>query len=91
MMLLDLLFDIVINIYTSLGYGTKEHKIESKMEKIKCDHPQAYEIYMQNKALFETDVELSKKIINLNVKNKVAVNNTVKEIYTYFVSLTATP
>ena len=48
MMLLDLLFDIVFNIYTSLGFGTKEYKIESKMEKIKCDHPQAYEIYLQN-------------------------------------------
>ncbi|WP_268808056.1 hypothetical protein [Lysinibacillus mangiferihumi] len=33
MMLLDILFDIIINIYTSLGYGTKEHKIESKMKK----------------------------------------------------------
>lgn len=85
MMLLDLLFDIVINIYTSLGYGTKEHKIESKMEKIKSDHPKAYEIYLQNKVIFETDAELSKKIMHLNVKNKMAVNNTVKEIYAHFV------
>ena len=82
-MLLDL-FEAFINIYTSLGYGTKQQKIESKMEKIKCDHPQAYEIYVQNKTLFETDAELSKKIINLKVKNKMATNNTVKEIYTRF-------
>lgn len=81
MMLLNLLFNIVINSYTSLAYGTKEHNIESKMEKIKCDHPEAYEIYGQHKVLFETDAELSKKIMNLNVKNKTAVNNTVKEIY----------
>jgi len=84
MMLLDLLFDIVFNIYTSLGFGTKEYKIESKMEKIKCDHPQAYEIYLQNKELFETNAELSKKILDLNLKNKVAVNNTVKEIFARF-------
>ena len=82
-MLLDL-FEAVINIYISLGYGTKQQKIESKMEKIKCDHPQAYEIYVQNKVLFETDEELSKKIMKLNVKNKMAVNNTVKEIYAHF-------
>lgn len=88
MMLLDILFDIYINIYiniyTSLGYGTKEHKIESKMEKIKSDHPQAYVIYMQNQALFETDAELSKKVLDLDVKNKMAVNNTVNEIYALF-------
>lgn len=84
MMLLDILFDIIINIYTSLGYGTKEHKIESKMDKIKADHPQAYVIYMQNQALFETDAELSKKVLDLDVKNKMAVNNTVNEIYAHF-------
>ncbi|MEO4055174.1 hypothetical protein [Solibacillus sp. CAU 1738] len=84
MMLLDLLFDIVINIYTSLGYGTKEHKIESKMEKIKTNHPKAYEIYLHNKAIFETDTELSEKIMHLNLKNKMAVNNIVKEIFTHF-------
>jgi len=84
MMLLDLLFDIVFNIYTSLGFGSKEYKIESKMEKIKGDHPQAYEIYVQNQVLFETDAELSRKILELNVKSKLAVNNTVKEIYTRF-------
>ncbi|WP_339171277.1 hypothetical protein MKY51_09355 [Solibacillus sp. FSL R5-0691] len=84
MMLLDLLFDIVFNIYTSLGFGSKEYKIESKMEKIKCDHPQAYEIYVQNQVLFETDAELSRKILDLNVKSKLAVNNTVKEIYARF-------
>ncbi|MGN7477076.1 hypothetical protein ACTHOQ_04405 [Solibacillus silvestris] len=84
MMLLDLLIDIVINIYTSLGYGTKEHKIESKMEKIKSEHPQAYVIYRQNQSLFETDVEISKKILDLDVKNKMVVNNIVNEIYTHF-------
>ena len=83
MMLLDL-FDAFINIYTSLGYGTKEQKIESKMEKIKYDHPQAYKIYVQNKALFETDPSLSKKIMDLKVKNKTAVHNTVNEIYAHF-------
>ena len=82
-MLLDLI-EAIINIYTSLGYGTKEQKIESKMEQIKCDHPQAYEIYVLNKALFETDPALSKKILGLKVKNKTAVHNTVNEIYAHF-------
>lgn len=82
-MLLDLI-EVAIDIYTSLGYGTKEQKIESKMEQIKCDHPQTYEIYVQNKVLFETDPALSKKILDLNVKNKTAIHNAVKEIYAHF-------
>lgn len=54
------------------------------MEKIKYDHPQAYEIYVQNQVLFETDAELNKQILDLNVKSKRAVNSTVKEIYARF-------
>lgn len=83
-MMLFELFETLIGIYMSLGFGTNEYKIESKMEKIKCDHPKAYEIYVQNQALFETDAELSKKVLDLDVKNKMAVNNTVNEIYAHF-------
>lgn len=54
------------------------------MEKIKYDHPQAYEIYVQNQVLFETDAELNKQILDLNVKSKRVVNSTVKEIYARF-------
>lgn len=80
MMLLDLLIDIVINIYTSLGYGTKEHKIESKMEKLKHDYPLIYDIYLKNKTLFETDSELSNIILKLKIKNSESLKNTVEEI-----------
>ena len=84
MMLLDLLFDLFINIYTSLGYGTKEHKIESKMEKIKATHPTAYELYVKHQAAFETDELLSEQIVRLNVKNQKAVDTAVHEIYVHF-------
>ena len=84
MMLLDILFDLFINIYTSLGYGTKEHKIESKMEKIKATHPTVYELYVKYQATFETDELLSEKIVRLNVKNQKAVDTAVHEIYVHF-------
>ncbi|MER1956974.1 MAG: hypothetical protein ABS942_06325 [Solibacillus sp.] len=84
MMLLDILLDLFINIYTSLGYGTKEHKIESKMEKIKATHPTAYALYVKHQAAFETDELLSEKIVRLNVKNQKAVDTAVHEIYVHF-------
>ncbi len=84
MMLLDLFFDLYINVYTSLGYGTKEQKIESKMEKIKPSHPTAYELYLKNKVTFETDEVLIRKIINLNMKNQMAVETAVHEIFAHF-------
>ena len=84
MILLDIAFDIFFFIYTSLGFGTKEHKIETKMEKIKFAHPTAYQLYLKHKITFETDEILSEKIVNLNTKNRRAVDTTVNEIYAYF-------
>ena len=84
MILLDLAFDIFFFIYTSLGFGTKEHKIETKMKKIKSAHPTAYQLYLKHKTTFETDEVLSNKIVNLNTKDQMSVNATVYEIYAYF-------
>jgi hypothetical protein len=84
MMLLDILFDIAIAIYTSLGFGTKEHKIESKMEKIGLSYPEAYDIYLRNRTTFESDETLSKNIMQLTLKNQDAVHTLVQDIYTQF-------
>ena len=84
MILLDIAFDIFFFIYTSLGFGTKEHKIETKMEKIKSAHPTAYQLYLKHKTTFETDEVLTNKIVNLNIKNQIAVDTAVYEIYAYF-------
>lgn len=78
------LLDLILDIYASLGYKTKQQKIAFKMSKLEKDYPKFYEIYIQNKDRFETDEEISKKILKLNTKNKKAVNHIVLDISTRF-------
>lgn len=78
------LLDLILDIYTSLGYKSKQQKIASKMRKLAKDYPELYEIYIQNRDRFEADEEISKKILKLNTKNKKAINHIVRDIYTRF-------
>lgn len=68
--LLDLLIDIGIGIYTSLGFGSKEYKINTKMDKLKEMDPDLYVVYQSNKARFEKTEPMATMILEHPVKTK---------------------
>lgn len=68
-MILFELIEFIIGVYTSLGFGTKEYKIEAKMEKLSKHSPHIWECYLQNKNRFETDEQLSKIILATKIKD----------------------
>ncbi|WP_243299513.1 hypothetical protein [Bacillus litorisediminis] len=84
MIILDLVFDVFIAIYTSLGFGTKEYKIQTKMEKAGKRYPILLNIYQNNQELFETDDYLGNLVLNLNLKNEDATKEFVSTIQQYF-------
>ena len=80
MILLDILFDIFIAIYTSLGFGTPQHKINTKMDKLAKYSPELYNLYISDKDLFENDEKLSTLIFKHPVKSKEDKEKLVDEI-----------
>ena len=68
MIFLDIALDLIIMIYTSLGFGTNEHKIQTKMEKLGKQYPVALRIYFENQTHFEKDPELSNAVLSIRCK-----------------------
>jgi len=60
----DIVIDLLFTLYTSLGFGTKEYKIQSKMEKLGKDYPEMLQYYQQNQRIFETDDTLGELVLN---------------------------
>ena len=84
MIFLDIVLDLIIMAYTSLGFGTNEYKIQTKMEKLGKQYPIALQIYSANQAHFESDPELSNAVLSLNVKDSKATNCFIHEIQNRF-------
>ncbi len=84
MIIFDLVFDLFFAIYTSLGFGTKEYKIQTKLEKVGKQYPILLNIYHSNQKLFETDDYLGNLVLNLNVKNEEATKEFASIIQQYF-------
>lgn len=79
MMLFELI-ELFIAVYTSLGFGTKEYKIEAKMEKLSKHSPHIWESYLRNKNHFETDEHLSALILTTKIKNVAQRQSLIKLI-----------
>lgn len=58
-------------LYTSLGFGTKEYKIQTKIEKLSKEYPDILQYYQQNQRIFETDDNLAQLVLSLNLKSEV--------------------
>ena len=84
MIFLDIALDLIIMIYTSLDFGTNEHKIQTKMEKLGKQYPVALQIYFKNQAHFEKDPELSNAVLSLDVRDSKATNCFIHEIQNRF-------
>lgn len=84
MIILDLVIDLLLMLYTSLGFGTKEYKIQTKMEKLSKEYPDILQCYQQNQMLFETDHKLGDLVINLNLKSEIEKKHFVSLIQQRF-------
>ncbi len=84
MFLLDLMIDLIVNIYFSLGYGTPERKINIKVDKVSAYHPEIMELYLKNVHVFEQDPVLSQTILNSSIKNKEGKRELAEKIHSYF-------
>ena len=84
MIFLDIALDLIIMIYTSLGFGTNEHKIQTKMEKLGKQYPVALQIYFENQTQFEKNPELNNAVLSLDVKDSKATNCFIHEIQNRF-------
>ena len=76
--------DIFFMLYTSLGFGTKEYKIQTKIEKLSKEYPEILQCYQQNQRLFETDDTLGDLVLNLNLKSKLEKKKFVSFIQQRF-------
>lgn len=84
MFFVDIFFDLFMNVYISLGYGTPQRKIELKIEKLSKNYPQIMQLYRSNIDVFESDPELSKNILKSKINNKERREKLVSEIYSFF-------
>lgn len=80
MLILDLLIDIIIGVYTSLGIGTKEYKINLKVEKISKTHPCLMDYYKKFQKEFEGETHLSRDLLALNLKKEFEVEQFLKVV-----------
>lgn len=84
MFILDLLVDIAFSIYTSLGFGTPQHKINTKMDKLSKKYPEVYKLYEEHKELFEGNEKLSKLILEHPIKRAEDKEQLAKKIEQFF-------
>ncbi|MBK3494144.1 hypothetical protein JFL43_04575 [Viridibacillus sp. YIM B01967] len=71
MFLFELIVELLVELYVSLGYGTNEYKINSKVEKLAKDYPEVSIYYGKYQTFIEKDKELSEALLRLNVKDRV--------------------
>jgi hypothetical protein len=71
LIIFDLGIDLFFTLYTSLGFGTKEYKIQTKMEKLSEEYRKILQCYQQNQRIFETDDNLAELVLSLNLKSEV--------------------
>lgn len=84
MFLLDIIIDLIINIYISLGFGTPERKINIKIEKVSKYHPEIMDLYLNNTPVFEKDPVLSQTILRTNIKNMESKRQLAEKINHFF-------
>lgn len=84
MFILDIIIDLIINIYFSLGFGTPERKINIKVEKVSKYHPEIMDLYLNNTLVFEKDPALSQTILNSNIKNIELKRELAEKINAFF-------
>jgi hypothetical protein len=87
MFLLDIIIDIIANIYLSLGFGTPQRKINVKIDKVSKFNPEIKRIYENDKRFFEEDPKLSKLILDSKIKTRESkeqlANNISKLLQDY--------
>ncbi|WP_019155163.1 hypothetical protein [Robertmurraya massiliosenegalensis] len=84
MIIFDIVVDLFLAVYTSLGFGTKEYKINTKIEKLGKEYPEVLELYHQHQKKFETDDSLSTLVLKLNLKNPCEKRTFVSTIHEQF-------
>ncbi|KOS71505.1 hypothetical protein AEA09_00390 [Lysinibacillus contaminans] len=85
MIMFELAIELLFTLYTSLGFGTKEYKIETKMEKLSKEYPEILHYYQQNQRIFETDDTVGGLVLSLNLKSEVEKKNFVSVIHQRFI------
>lgn len=86
MFLLDILIDLIINAYVSLGFGTPQRKINIKIEKLSRYHPEVMDLYKTHQSVFEENEELSNLVLKSKIKNKKEKRELATKINLFFKS-----
>lgn len=84
MILIDIVFELIFTIYTCLGFGSKEYKIQTKIEKLAKHHPWLLAIYQKHQQIFETDDEIITYTLKLNLKCESDINQYLDLITRHF-------
>lgn len=87
MIIFDLVIDLFFTLYTSLGFGTKEYNIQTKMEKLSEEYPKMLQYYQQNQRIFETDDNLAELVLSLNLKSEVEKKKFVSLVNQRFMDI----
>ncbi|MBX9975965.1 hypothetical protein [Cytobacillus firmus] len=85
MIVFDLVIDLFLTLYTLLGFGTKEYKIQTKMEKLSKEYPKMLQCYQQNQRIFETEDNLGDLVLSLDLKSEVEKKKFVSIIHKRFI------
>jgi len=80
----DIIVDLIINAYVELGYGTPQRKINIRIDKLSKYNPEIKDLYDKNKRIFEENSELSKLILNANIRNREEKQELSRKIHLFF-------
>lgn len=80
----DLIVDLIINAYVALGDGTPQRKINIRVDKLSKYNPEIKDLYDKNKRIFEENSELSKLILNANIRNREEKQELSRKIQLFF-------
>lgn len=73
MIIIELIWDLLYNFFTSVDFKSDEKKIESKMKKIGKSYPMLWRKYEENKFLFE-EGKIAQLILDAPVKKKIQID-----------------
>ncbi|WP_146553259.1 MULTISPECIES: hypothetical protein [Rummeliibacillus] len=81
MIIIELVWDLLYNFFTSVDFKSDEKKIKSKMKKIGKSHPALLKKYEENNLLFE-DGDVAQIILDSPVKKRAQIDELADRIIT---------
>lgn len=81
-LIFEIMIEILVELYTSLNFGTNDSKAKRKVEKLGKNYPEIRDAYEKYPAIFEEHIELNKAILELNLKEQVQTKHVAKLIQT---------